>query len=226
MENLQTAPLRAGYFRWVICGLLLLGTTKNYMDRWVLSALKTTLQHSLGWSEINYSNLVAAFQLAYALGMLAAGRLIDRYGTRLGYALVMVFWSLASMAHAAASSFSGFLMARVALGLGESARHPLQTSRSSKHLCPVPPPAQEQLRVENCLADDVLRRRITEGSRYSRYPSVAWWPHERPLSPPVSRGALSERLFRAFPGPSVRGRPWTAVPTGDNATGADAAIQY
>ena len=124
MEKLQTAPSRATYFRWVICGLLLLGTTKNYMDRWVLSALKTTLQHNLGWSEINYSNLVAAFQLAYALGMLAAGRLIDRYGTRLGYALVMVFWSLASMAHAAASSFSGFLMARVALGLGESGVFP------------------------------------------------------------------------------------------------------
>lgn len=124
MEKLQNAPSRPGYFRWVICGLLLLGTTKNYMDRWVLSALKTTLQHNLGWSEINYSNLVAAFQLAYALGMLAAGRLIDRYGTRLGYALVMVVWSLASMAHAAASSFFGFLIARVALGLGESGVFP------------------------------------------------------------------------------------------------------
>ena len=124
MENLQTAPSRAGYFRWVICGLLLLGTTKNYMDRWVLSALKTTLQHDLGWSEINYSNLVFAFQAAYALGMLVVGNLIDRFGTRLGYAIIMGFWSLASMAHAVGSSLSSFFLARIALGFGESGVFP------------------------------------------------------------------------------------------------------
>src|SRR5712691_10425361 len=115
---------RAGYFRWVICALLLLGTTKNYMDRWVISALKTTLQHDLGWNEINYSDLVFAFQAAYAVGMLVVGRLIDRLGTRLGYAIVMVFWSLASMAHAVGSSFSSFLLARMALGFGESGVFP------------------------------------------------------------------------------------------------------
>src|SRR6266478_6625237 len=113
---------RAGYFRWVICALLLLGTTKNYMDRWVISALKTTLQHDLGWNEINYSDLVFAFQAAYAVGMLVVGRLIDRLGTRLGYAIVMVFWSLASMAHALGSSLSSFLMARLALGYGDIQR--------------------------------------------------------------------------------------------------------
>ena len=113
-----------GYFRWVICGLLLLGTTKNYMDRWVLSALKTTLQHDLGWSEINYSNIVLAFQAAYALGMLVVGRFIDRVGTRLGYALVMVFWSLASMAHAVGNSLFSFILARSALGFTESGVFP------------------------------------------------------------------------------------------------------
>ncbi len=115
---------RVGYFRWVICGLLLLGTTKNYMDRWVFSALKTTLQHDLGWNEINYGDVVLAFQAAYAVGMLAAGRFIDRVGTRLGYAIVMVFWSLASMAHAAGSSLSSFFVARIALGFGESGVFP------------------------------------------------------------------------------------------------------
>src|SRR6267143_5263774 len=119
-----TVPSRAGYFRWVICALLLLGTTKNYMDRWVLSALKTTLQHDLGWNDINYSNLVFAFQAAYAVGMLVVGRFIDRFGTRCGYAIVMIFWSLASMAHAAGSSFSSFLLARMALGFGESGVFP------------------------------------------------------------------------------------------------------
>lgn len=124
MKNLQTAPSRAGYFRWVICGLLLLGTTKNYMDRWVLSALKTTLQHDLGWSEVDYSHIVIAFQAAYAVGMLVVGRFIDRVGTRLGYAIVMIFWSVASMAHAVGSSLSSFLTARIALGFGESGIFP------------------------------------------------------------------------------------------------------
>ncbi len=123
-RDLPNPSSRAGYFRWVICALLLLGTTKNYMDRWVLSALKTTLQHDLGWNEISYSNIVLGFQAAYAIGMLVVGRFIDRLGTRLGYALVMIFWSLASMAHAVGSSFSSFLMARVALGFGEAGVFP------------------------------------------------------------------------------------------------------
>ena len=80
-----------GRFRWVICSLLLFGATKNYMDRQVLGLLKTTLQHDLGWNEIDYSNVVFAFQFAYALGMLAIGRLIDRLGTRRVYCLAMIF---------------------------------------------------------------------------------------------------------------------------------------
>jgi MFS transporter, ACS family, hexuronate transporter len=116
--------LRLGHFRWVICALLLFGTTKNYMDRQVLGVLKTTLQHDFGWNEIDYSNLVFAFQAAYALGMVVVGRLIDRLGTRLGYALAMVFWSLASMAHAFAGSLGGFAMARASLGFGEAGIFP------------------------------------------------------------------------------------------------------
>jgi MFS transporter, ACS family, hexuronate transporter len=114
----------AGYFRWVICALLLFGVTKNYMDRQVLGILKTTLQHDLGWNEIDYGNLVFAFQAAYAVGMVVVGRLVDRLGTRLGYALAMVFWSLASMAHAFSGSFTSFIVARSALGFGESGVFP------------------------------------------------------------------------------------------------------
>src|SRR5271154_3951221 len=114
----------AGRFRWVICGLLFLGVTKNYMDRQVLGVLKGPLQHEFGWTEIDYGNLVFAFQAAYAAGMLCLGRLIDRLGTRTGYALAMVFWSLASMAHAFASSLTGFIAARCALGFGEAGVFP------------------------------------------------------------------------------------------------------
>jgi ACS family hexuronate transporter-like MFS transporter len=113
-----------GKFRWVICALLFFGVTKNYMDRQVLGLLKPTIQGQLGWNEIDYGNLVFTFQLAYACGMVVMGRVIDRFGTRLGYAFAMVFWSLASMAHAAAGSFSQFVMARAALGLGESGVFP------------------------------------------------------------------------------------------------------
>src|SRR5713226_4293858 len=115
---------RVGYFRWVICTLLLLGTTKNYMDRNVLGVLNVTLQHDLGWNQIDYSNLVVAFQAAYAAGMLLVGRLIDRLGTRLGYALAMIFWSLASMGTALGSTLTSFAASRLALGFGEAAVFP------------------------------------------------------------------------------------------------------
>ena len=115
---------RVGYFRWVICALLLFGTTKNYMDRQVLGVLKTTLQHDFGWTEIQYGNLVSAFQIAYAAGMLVAGGLIDWLGTRLGFALAMVFWSLASMGTSLATSLTGFRISRYALGFWEAAVFP------------------------------------------------------------------------------------------------------
>ena len=120
----QSAPSPSGYFRWIICTLLLLGVTKNYMDRQVLGVLKTTLQHNFGWNEIDFGNLVFAFQAAYAAGMLLVGRLVDRLGVRLGYALTMIFWSLASMGHALASSLTGFIVARASLGFAESGVFP------------------------------------------------------------------------------------------------------
>jgi MFS transporter, ACS family, hexuronate transporter len=124
LQNATTSASRAGYFRWVICGLLLLGVTKNYMDRQVLGLLKPSLQHDLGWNEIDYSNLVFAFQAAYAAGMVLMGRLIDRLGTRLGYALAMGFWSVAAAAHGLCHSLVNFGFARAALGLGEAGVFP------------------------------------------------------------------------------------------------------
>src|SRR5258706_8185675 len=84
MSVLREAGLFAGRFRWVICGLLFLGVTKNYMDRGVLGVLKTPLQAAFGWDDIRYGHLVTIFQLAYAAGMLCKGGLIYTLGTRLG----------------------------------------------------------------------------------------------------------------------------------------------
>lgn len=127
-NNNAPSPVRPaflfGRFRWVICAVLFIGISKNYMDRQVLGVLKTTLQHDLGWNEIDYGNLVFAFQAAYAVGLLLVGRFIDRLGARIGYGAAMVFWSLASMAHAFCNSLVGFAFARAALGLGESAAFP------------------------------------------------------------------------------------------------------
>ena len=76
------------------------------------------------WSEKDYSNIVMAFSAAYALGLLAFGRLIDRIGTKLGYIISVIIWSLAAMAHALATSTLGFGIARTALGLGEAGNFP------------------------------------------------------------------------------------------------------
>ena len=104
--------------------MLLLGMTKNYMDRQVIGILKTTLQQQFSWSEIDYGNLVAAFQAAYALGLLLVGSAIDRLGTRIGYALAMAVWSVASISQGFMNTLGGFLWGRFALGLGESGVFP------------------------------------------------------------------------------------------------------
>ena len=113
-----------GSWRWVICGLLFFATTFNYVDRQVIGLLKPTLQHELGWNEVDYSNIISLFQAAYAVGYICMGPIIDQLGTRLGYALAAFIWSVAAMAHAAARSVTGFGAARFGLGLGEGGSFP------------------------------------------------------------------------------------------------------
>lgn len=110
--------------RWGVCGLLFFATTVNYMDRQVLAILAPGLQAEIGWTESEYGLIVTSFQAAYALGLLGAGRLLDRFGVRRGYPLAVALWSVAAMAHAAARSALGFGLARFALGLGEGGNFP------------------------------------------------------------------------------------------------------
>src|SRR6476620_2386382 len=91
---------RIGRFRWTICGLLFFAATVNYIDRQVIGILKPTLSDTFGWSELDYSWIVFAFQTAYAIGLLFAGKLMDRIGTKIGFAIAITIWSLAAMAHA------------------------------------------------------------------------------------------------------------------------------
>jgi ACS family hexuronate transporter-like MFS transporter len=112
------------HVRWTICALLFFATSINYMDRQVLSILAPTLQHSIGWTEAQYGYIVGAFQAAYAIGLVLAGRMVDKLGSRIGYALIMGMWSLAAMGHALAHSAFTFGVARFFLGLGESGNFP------------------------------------------------------------------------------------------------------
>ncbi len=111
-------------YRWLICGLLFLATTINYVDRAVLGVLAPTLRDEIGWSDQEYGVINSAFTLAYAIGYLAAGWFIDKVGTRAGYTIYLVVWSLAAAAHALANSAASFAVARFALGVGESGNFP------------------------------------------------------------------------------------------------------
>ena len=121
---LDRVGVRVGRYRWTICALLFFATTINYIDRQVLGILAPTLQRDLGWNEQQFGDIVSWFTIAYALGFLVVGRIMDRVGTRRGFAGAIVIWSIAAMAHAFARTAAGFSAARFALGLGESGNFP------------------------------------------------------------------------------------------------------
>lgn len=127
LSGAAIAPLESagvGRYRWRICALLLFATTINYIDRQVLGVLAPDLQRTIGWNEIQYGYIVTAFQAAYAIGLITAGAVIDRLGTRLGYALAILVWSIAAVSHSLAATVMGFAIARFALGLGEAGNFP------------------------------------------------------------------------------------------------------
>lgn len=126
MSQPQAGPenTRTGGVRWTICALLFAATAINYIDRQMIGVLKPVLQDDLGWSESEYANIVFWFQAAYALGFLAAGRLVDIFGARIGYAVALSFWTLAHMAHGLVGSVAQFAAVRFALGLGEAGNFP------------------------------------------------------------------------------------------------------
>lgn len=124
MTHVPPPSTTATRFRWLICGLLFLATVINYLDRSVLGVLAATLQKEIGWTDTQYGDINAAFQLAYGVGFVVLGWLVDRTGTRVGYAVSLIFWSLAAAAHALARSAFGFGVARFFLGFGEAGNFP------------------------------------------------------------------------------------------------------
>jgi ACS family hexuronate transporter-like MFS transporter len=113
-----------GRYRWTIVLILFLAATVNYIDRQVIGVLKPTLSSEMHWSDVDYGNIVTAFQVAYAIGMVSMGRLLDKLGTKTGFALAAALWGVAAMGHGLAGSAVGFAVARFALGLGEAGMFP------------------------------------------------------------------------------------------------------
>lgn len=111
-------------YRWVVCALLFFATTVNYIDRQILALIKPILDEQLGWTNEQFGAVNGAFQGAYAVGLLIFGWFIDRFGTKIGYAVSIAAWSVAAISHALVYSISGFLFARIALGLGEGGNFP------------------------------------------------------------------------------------------------------
>lgn len=124
MNDRLKAGAHKTHFRWVIVALLFFATTVNYFDRFLIGILAPFLEEEIGWTEMEYGYIVSSFQFAYAVGTLLAGYIIDRMGTRWGFAIAVALWSIASMLHAAARSWIGFALARIGLGLSEAGNFP------------------------------------------------------------------------------------------------------
>ncbi|OYU84522.1 MAG: MFS transporter [Flavobacterium sp. BFFFF2] len=143
-------------YRWTVCGLLFFATTVNYLDRQVLSLLAPQLTESFHWTNADYANITTIFQLVYALSMLAAGRFIDRVGTKRGYLIAISVWSIGAMMHAFSeemgaaalpllglvglyavpASVLGFMISRAVLGLGEAGNFPAAIKVTAEHFEP------------------------------------------------------------------------------------------
>jgi len=116
--------VKLGNYRWTICSLVFFATTINYLDRQVISLLKPFLEQQFQWSESDYANIVFIFQLCYAAGLMGVGYVIDKIGTKLGYAVSLFMWSIAAILHAAATSTTGFKVWRGMLGMSEAGNFP------------------------------------------------------------------------------------------------------
>jgi len=122
--DINPPAAKVGRFRWVIVALLFAATAINYVDRQMIGLLKPTLEQEFGWSETTYADIVFYFQLAYAIGYIVFGHVVDRVGARFGYAIAFIIWTAAHMLHGAARSAFGFAAVRFLLGIGESGNFP------------------------------------------------------------------------------------------------------
>ena len=150
---MSTISEKIGKYRWTVCALLFFATTVNYLDRQVLSLLKTTLEHEFNWTNSDYANITSVFQFVYAISMLFAGRIVDKLGTKWGYAWAIIIWSIGALIHAYAVpigtsvsailgmvgiaaipvSILGFMISRAVLGFGEAGNFPAAIKSTAEY---------------------------------------------------------------------------------------------
>lgn len=124
LAAVRAPSFRAGHFRWVVCGLLFFVTANNYMDRQVFGIMGPELIRHFNWSPTTYTDIVFWFQIAYGIGFLVSGRILDIIGTRLGFAIAVSVWSIAAALHGAMGTILGFKVVRFLLGLSEPSHLP------------------------------------------------------------------------------------------------------
>ena len=122
--EIAAAAERVGRYRWVIVAMLFAATAINYIDRQMIGVLKPTLQAEFGWTESDFANIIFCFQLAYAIGYIGFGKVVDVVGARLGYGVAIAIWTISHMAHGLASGVTSFALARFGLGIGEAGNFP------------------------------------------------------------------------------------------------------
>jgi len=162
-DSSRDAGFKIPHLRWYICALLFLGTTVNYIDRGTIAILAPQLQKLFTWSESDYGWIVFAFQFSYAIMMFASGGIIDKLGTRVGYALSMAWWSLATVGHAMASGVASFIFARFMLGAGEAGNFPASIKAVAEWFP----------RKERALATGIFNSGTNIGAVIA-YPLVGW----------------------------------------------------
>ncbi|MEO5772660.1 MAG: MFS transporter [Sphingomicrobium sp.] len=123
-DDVEPLNPKVGKVRWIVVALLFAATAINYVDRQMVGLLKEPLTKEFGWDEVSYGNVVVYFQFAYAVGYIFFGRIVDRFGARIGYASAFFIWTIAHMLHGAVRSMFTFALVRLMLGVGESGNFP------------------------------------------------------------------------------------------------------
>jgi len=133
MNKFNEINEKVGKYRWTICALLFVATTMNYTDRQVLALLKNVLEVEFNWTDTDYANITATFQFTYAFSMLFAGRFIDWLGTKWGYTIALIWWTIAGIGHGFATGKFSFMLLRGALGIGEAGGFPAAIKATAEY---------------------------------------------------------------------------------------------
>ncbi|HBF48056.1 MAG TPA: MFS transporter [Shewanella frigidimarina] len=129
---MKKVPLKLKHLRWLVVSLVALATVINYIDRSALAIMWPGIAEDLGLDKSDYANIITVFMISYAIGQSLFGKIFDAIGTRLGFLLSIVVWSISIALHAVAASVTSFAIFRAMLGLGEAGNWPGATKANAE----------------------------------------------------------------------------------------------